>query len=133
MKKICFTACLLYLCLSAAAQNTMQQGQITIAPNPQVNLLVEVHKNANAKKMSLPGYRIQIIQDGSREEIRTQKSLVLKRFPEIRAYEVYEQPFFKLRVGNFTNRFEAYKLLSNLKSTFPLSFIVPDKVDPSEL
>jgi len=110
-----------------------QTGQITIVPNPQVTLLIEVHKNANAQKLSLPGFRVQIIQDGSREEIRKQKSVLLQKFPGVRVYEVYEQPFFKLRAGDFTNRFEAYKLLSDLKSVFPLSFIVPDKINPAEL
>lgn len=123
----------LFLCLCGIVHAAAQPGQITIAPNPQVALLLEVHKNANAKKLSLPGFRVQIIQDGSREEIRKQKALLLQKFPGVRVYEVYEQPFFKLRAGDFTNRFEAYKLLTDLKSVFPLSFIVPDKINPAEL
>ncbi|OWY22171.1 SPOR domain-containing protein [Sphingobacteriales bacterium UPWRP_1] len=130
MKKIYLA---LLLCLCGIVHAAAQTGQITIAPNPQVALLLEVHKNANAKKISLPGFRVQIIQDGSREEIRKQKAVLLQKFTGVRAYEVYEQPFFKLRAGDFTNRFEAHKLLSDLKSVFPLAFIVPDKINPAEL
>ncbi|OWY19468.1 SPOR domain-containing protein [Sphingobacteriales bacterium UPWRP_1] len=130
MRKMYFAMC---LCLCTIVYAAAQTGQITIVPNPQVTLLIEVHKNANAQKLSLPGFRVQIIQDGSREEIRKQKSVLLQKFPGVRVYEVYEQPFFKLRAGDFTNRFEAYKLLSDLKSVFPLSFIVPDKINPAEL
>jgi hypothetical protein len=108
-------------------------GNISVAPNYQVNMLVEAHKNANAKKHTTHGFRVQIIQESSREEVRKQKALLLKKFPSLRAYEVYEQPFFKLRVGDYSNRFDAFKALNDLKSTFPVSFIVSDKVNISEL
>ncbi|QQS29785.1 MAG: SPOR domain-containing protein [Sphingobacteriales bacterium] len=108
-------------------------GIISILPNHQVNMLIEAHKNANAKKHTTQGFRVQIIQDSSREAVRQQKAALLKKFPQLRAYEVYDQPFFKLRVGDYLHRFEAFKVMHDLKSTFPASFIVQDKVNISEL
>ena len=33
-------------------------------------------------------------------------------YPELKVYEQYEAPFFKIRVGDFTNRFDAYRVFS---------------------
>ncbi len=136
-KKIGLTGFLAFVLLSMVLGSSVsalaQTSVMGMQPNAQVNLMVEAHKKANAKKHTTAGFRVQIIQDSSRDEIRQQKGVLLKKFPAMRAYELYEQPYFKLRVGDFTNRFDAYVALTNLKTAFPLAFIVADKVNISEL
>jgi hypothetical protein len=51
-----------------------------------------------------------------------------KQFPRESCYVIYEQPYYKLRVGDYTNRFEATDMLNQMLSTYTGAFIVKDKV-----
>lgn len=42
------------------------------------------------------------------------KAKLYKQFPRESCYVIYEQPYYKLRVGDFTNRFEATDLLNQM-------------------
>lgn len=47
---------------------------------------------------------------------------------DLPTYVVYMQPYYRVRVGNFTSRAEAQRALSAVERQFPGSFIVPDTV-----
>jgi uncharacterized protein YceK len=47
---------------------------------------------------------------------------------DLPTYVVYMQPYYRVRVGNFTSRAEAQRALSAIERQFPGSFIVPDTV-----
>lgn len=92
------------------------------------NLLVKRHMAINSSKMTMPGYRVQVYYGSQRAkgmEIRTE---VLKKFPQIPAYIIYQQPNFKLRLGDFKTRMEAMKLLDEVRHDYPQAFIVKDEV-----
>jgi len=50
------------------------------------------------------------------------------RFPGVPAYLTYQQPNFKVRVGDYRSRFEAQKFLKEIDGMFPSGFIVPEDV-----
>ncbi|NNC82174.1 MAG: SPOR domain-containing protein [Flavobacteriales bacterium] len=76
------------------------------------------------------GYRIQLIF-GSRGEVSNARSRFLSRF-RYAAYETYLPPNFRLRVGDFINRFQAEKALRDLRGSFPNAYIVRDKIEVPE-
>ena len=61
------------------------------------------------------------------------KSDFLAIYPEVPSYLLYQQPNFKIRVGNFRSKLEAYKFMRSLPSAFSNSFIVNDEIVIPEL
>lgn len=90
--------------------------------------LVDRHKKANATKMSMSGFRIQIYFGSERAKATEIRADFSKNFPEIASYLIYQQPYFKIRVGDFKTRIEASGFLNKLEDHYTTSFIVPDEV-----
>lgn len=79
------------------------------------------------------GYRIQIYSDNKKQAARDEKAKFLSSFSGVKAHEIYQQPYFKIRVGDFKTKLEAYKFQREIYLQFPNSFIVKDEIDINEL
>jgi hypothetical protein len=94
----------------------------------QITELVNKHISINQKKQSMPGYRVQIYFGAKRDKATELKADFNQNFPDIPAYLLYQQPNFKVRVGDCKTRLEATKILDNIKNTYEVAFIVKDDV-----
>ncbi len=118
--------------MEEAPQNMGQQPapitrNIQINADPRIDRLVQAHIRS-AKKNKVEGFRIQIIQDTDRKDMEEAKHRFRGAFPQLKLYETYDPPFYKLRAGNFTDRFEAYHYYQRIKPNFTRAFIVRDTV-----
>ncbi len=107
-------------------------GKIKIIKDDKISWLIEQHKKINEENNTIPGYRVQIYSDsGSGAKLRTQREQrkFIDKYTEIGSYLVYEEPYFKLRVGNFRTRLDARRLLEEISSEYSYAFIVPDKIE----
>ena len=66
-----------------------------------VQVLVNRHITINQAKRTMPGYRIQIYFGSDRTKANEIKTDFLHVFPNISTYLVYQQPNFKIRVGDY--------------------------------
>lgn len=104
-------------------------GTFNLDISPDVEALLAKYITASQyQQITQPGYRVQVSQSTKRDQIRLQEAQIKERFPQIATYEIYQAPNFKLRVGNFDNRIEAYSLYRQLKPQFSSSFIVEDVI-----
>lgn len=108
-----------------AQSNTIQEKKI--------EKLNEKHKENCDKKGTIPGYRVQIHFGSDREKAKDEKAKFLKLYSEVPAYENYQQPNFKIRVGDFRTRLEAQKFLKDIKNDFSSSFVVTDEINYPKL
>ena len=92
------------------------------------NILVRRHIAINSAKMSMPGYRVQIYYGSQRAKASEMRTEFMKKFPGVPAYLFYQQPNFKVRLGDFKTRLEAMKLLEEIKNEYSSAFIVKDEV-----
>jgi len=90
--------------------------------------LIKKHILLNSTKQTVPGYRIQLFFGGQRDKAYEIRSEYLKEFPQTGAYVIYQQPNFKVRVGDCHTRLEAMKLLKEVQPFFNAAFIVKDEV-----
>jgi len=91
--------------------------------------LIESYKKANYASPGIDGFRVQILSDaGNNAKERAQSSLVdfEQKFPGIPVYLTYQQPNFKVRCGDFRTKAEARRLLNEVSSQFPGSYVVRD-------
>lgn len=91
-------------------------------------LLAERYRKIAAAKMSRPGYRIQIYFGTDRLKAQELRADFMRSFPESGAYLVYQQPNFKVRVGDFKSRIEALGFLNTLNDRYTPAFVVPDEI-----
>ena len=105
-----------------------QDSSIIITKDSRFDELVNKQKIQNQINQSMHGYRIQIYFGGIRQKASEVKLDFNSRFPDIQAYLSYQQPNFKVRIGDYRNRFEAQKFLKEIEGLYPTSFIVPDDV-----
>jgi hypothetical protein len=97
-----------------------------------VTWLVEKYNNQNQTKPIINGYRVQIYFDSgnqSKKKANDVKTQFLAKNPDIPCYLVYQSPNFKVRVGDFRTRYEAYKFYREIKNDFPSAFIVKDEIN----
>ena len=99
----------------------------------KANRLVEKHKKINVLRRTMPGYRVQIYFGDQRQEAIDLKTSFQAANPGIPAYVVYQQPHFKVRVGDFKTRLEATGFLSRMQGILDQAFIVPDEVKLPDL
>lgn len=86
----------------------------------------------NSKLKGVPGYRIRIFSDsgiGAKEEQQKVRARFLTLFPETDAYNKYDEPFFKVYVGDCRTRSEALKLYDRIKKKFPNPILVEDYIN----
>lgn len=99
----------------------------------KAEILVEKHKRINVLKRTMPGYRIQLYFGDQRQQALDMKVAFQTAYPGTAAYVVYQQPHFKVRVGDFKTRLEATGFLTKMQGGFEQAFIVPDEVKLPEL
>lgn len=96
----------------------------------RVNTLIQKHIAINeAKKEKINGYRVQIHFGAEKAKAMEIKTKFASEYQKIPTYFDYQQPYFKVRVGNFRTKLEAYKLLQEISGEFSGGFIVTDEIE----
>ncbi|MFN4082999.1 MAG: SPOR domain-containing protein [Bacteroidia bacterium] len=116
-----------FFCLSHVI--LAQQTNITLIPDHSLDSLIEYNKQLNAGIYTTDGFRIQLYSGNNRTYAEDLKAEIFKNYPQVSTYLSYQQPHFKLRVGDFRNRFEALKLYHELLAQYNQAIIVPDKIN----
>ncbi len=100
----------------------------SVHQSPEISALMEQYKTFNRKREGIDGYRLQISYTDVREDAYKGKAAMYREFPELKSYVEYEQPYYKLRIGDFRTRLEATYYLQQVIVLYPGAFIVKDKV-----
>jgi hypothetical protein len=75
------------------------------------------------------GFRVQLYSTTSIDEINARKAEAEAMFPEEWFHVVYDAPAYKLRGGNFLQRFEADRFAKQLSARgFVNAWVVPERV-----
>jgi hypothetical protein len=104
------------------------QNRVTYTQSEKVTTLLNRYLEENRTKQKMDGYRVQLHFGNDRDKAREVKSKFLNSYQTVQAYESYQQPNFRIRVGDFRTRIEALKCLKEIKSEFPSAFVVTDEI-----
>lgn len=108
------------------------KGQVKIIQDPRIAHLVSKHVEINRKAGGIKGYRIQVFfTSGTQAKNQALKvrSDINTHYSEIDCYIVYEAPYFKVRVGDFRTRNEAFKVFKEISKDYPSAFLVEDMIE----
>ncbi|MDR2907039.1 MAG: SPOR domain-containing protein [Bacteroidales bacterium] len=101
----------------------------------RVERLVNKHIEHN-RAASVNGFRINIFSqsgNNSRSAALVAQTAFTEKFPELKSYISFEEPYFKVKIGNFRTRLEASAALEQLKDHYPQAYVVRDALDVKDL
>ena len=134
MKKI-FFAFLIFIVYRSNGQDVVDSNSITVRKDPRIDLLVKKQAQINEEttrdsRKTGKGFRLLVINTTKRDDAIAAKAKVYTNFPELKAYLLYQSPYYKLKVGNFKDRKEAEEYQKKMKYYFPSGvFIMNDIIE----
>lgn len=130
MKRILLIA---LICTFSLVLNAQQRGSLNVEQDSRIEKLIKKQQSLYNLDSTMSGYRVQIFMEIGNDAVRhaeAVKKQFTNAFPEIPVYLSYEQPYYRLRVGNFRSRIEAEKYLRLIKPQFNLAFVTADNIFP---
>jgi hypothetical protein len=113
--------------------NAPTGSQASVRPSNDVTAKVDAAMDqlaiANKSVRYAQGYRIQIYSGNNRDEANSARNRSYALFPEITPHIVYNQPTFRVKVGDFVDRMDAQRVYAGLLADFPNAMVVQDKVE----
>ena len=131
MKGVLFLA-FLFLFNAVSAQDS---STVVVHKDPRIDQLVKKQIEVNEfttreARRFVQGFRILIISSNDRIKVNEAKIKVYQNFPELKAYLLYQSPYYKLKAGNFKDQKEAEAYLKKIQLYFPTGvYIIRDTIE----
>jgi hypothetical protein len=129
-----FNACFLVLFFFTAW--AYAQNNITYNLEKGVDLVEQQYVDAWKRIKKIEGFRIQITSFSgvnSKTLIENTTEQFKQNFSNTPYSITYFEPNFRLRVGNYRTKLEAYKALQKIAPLFPGAFVIKDQIDFKDL
>lgn len=124
---------LLLILLLGTSAFSLAQIQVRYDKEPIVDSVSNAYERAWKAVKYIEGYRIQLVASSSKSGAQNVYNDFKNSYPEVSAYLSYTEPTFRVRVGNFKNRIDAYRFLMRIQGQFPGAFITKDKISFREI
>ncbi len=108
------------------------QGSISIVQSSHIKDIVNMHVEGSTLKKGISGYRIQVYS-GSSKSAKNNALQIISNFrtnyKHVEPHLSYNEPNFKVRVGDFRTKSEALKFMKEIKNKYNTAFIIQDFID----
>ena len=120
---------------SQSYSTNRSRGRVEIKGDVAVAQLVQKHIELNERIRTIPGYRIQVASlsgTSSKNRAFEMKERIREAYPGVEAYVVFDEPNFKVKVGDFRTRLDAFVFLQQIRTDFP-GTIIRDNIYPTQI
>ena len=128
-----FFLCIPLIVFSQNDTTRSSKGYIISVNEKGIDKLVNKYKAIQKSKGGINGWRVQLKFKAKEAEIIQIKLNFIKLYPEIPVYLKYDEPYYKIRVGNCRTKLQAIKIQHLISKNFPGSYIVPEVINLSQL
>ncbi len=100
--------------------------------DPRLEKMLNWHIEMNEKIDGIDGFRVEIFFSSeldAKAQALNKKLEFLSEYPDYVVHVTYDSPNFRVRVGDFRTKNEALELYKKIKKSYPVAFIVADKID----
>jgi hypothetical protein len=107
-------------------------GQVRISLDSLVEANYYKLLTQSSSLTGVPGYRIRIYSEsgvGAKEQQQRVRANFLSLYPDVDAYYRYDEPYFKVYVGDCRMRSEALELYDRIRKNFPNPILVEDYIN----
>jgi hypothetical protein len=113
------------------------EGKVEIIQDKKIDELLGKYIECNTQKNTITGYRICIFSESKQGIAKTKagdiRTKFISNYPGIDASIRYERPDWRVFVGNYRSRTEAFRLKKQIEPMFPNAYIVETQIDLSKL
>ncbi len=131
MNKIISFVFFLALGANLFSQNNYS-GNVQVITDSKIDSLVQLHKEYNQKHPLITGYRIQILKasgNNALDIIEKSEAEFSERYENIPVYLTFNEPDYRVRVGDFRTRLEAEKFLKKISRKYPGAWVIQDEIN----
>jgi hypothetical protein len=148
MRKIFLLLGLLGLSFGVFAQNTNSstpipivtelqthnagEGTVTIRQSETITQIHSIRYLHNAKSPGMEGYRIRIFFELGQFARKNSEDIMqafMEKYPGVPVYQNYQNPYWKVSVGDYRSREEAIKFYNQIIKDYPKAFIIPERIN----
>lgn len=107
-------------------------GKVHLYQDAETKLLLNDFSDAKKKEEGMKGFRVQIFFGSghvARENANKIRNEFVSTYKDIAAHVLFEEPNFKVRVGDFRSKSEALKVLVEIRLKYKGAYIVTDFIE----
>lgn len=112
--------------------NLLQEFRAENGINPttarMVSLGSKVIDKKSGKRVKVRGFRVQIFSGSSRSDAYAVQSRFQTSYRDIGSYVTYDEPNYRVKVGDFRSRSEATNFMRELRSQYSNVFVFTEDV-----
>ncbi|MDH5382465.1 MAG: hypothetical protein OEW75_16550 [Cyclobacteriaceae bacterium] len=106
--------------------NTVDTTLQSFVINESLNQVIDSISVLQLKENKVSGFTVLVHTGTSREEALAIKGQLVNIITDFESEVIFQQPFFKVKIGKFQKQIQAVSLLNRLKNDFPKAIVVPD-------
>lgn len=114
---------------SSEAGTTVARAEPGNHVNNRVAVLMDTVASVNRGIKYAQGYRILAYNGSERETVMNLRKSIIRRVPGEQEYLTYQQPNFRLKIGDYFSRMEAQQVLNQLRDLIPNAQIVQEEIN----
>jgi hypothetical protein len=127
-------AVIFVLLLISTLSFAQKPGTVSVTADHRIDSLLSKRLAINREAargsfISADGFRVQIFSGSERSQAYAEQARFKSMYPLVGSYINYNQPNYKIRVGDFRTRMEAEKFMHALRPAFPSLFIFSEKIN----
>ena len=103
-------------------------GRTGIAADEVRYLSPTVSGTSRGGKYNGNGFRVQIYYGPNRDEAMRRKAEFMRHYPGVPTYLLYASPTYRVKVGDYRRREDAYTMFREANGTYSPCMIVPDNI-----
>lgn len=129
--KVIVSLILLGIAAVTMGQDTVS-GHVRVIQDARVDTLMKKYVEYNKIDPRINGWRVEIFFEAgnySKKQAMEARAGFVEKYPDIPSYLLFQQPYYKVRVGDFRTKIEAEKLLKEIEKDYPNAFVVTDEIN----
>lgn len=108
---------------------TINVDSTALPVNDRLNIVLDTAAAYNrATTKYIDGFTIQVYGGNNRTRAQDYRLDIIRNFPDVMPKMVFEQPNYKVRIGQYYTRLEAQELFRDIKSVFPRAILIPTRI-----
>ncbi len=131
MRKAGFIILLISIHFSLFSQE-IPEGHVQIIQDARIDTLLSKITYKNEQNPGIDGWRVEIFFEAgnySKQQARDAQSNFVRNHPNVPVYLLFQEPYYKVRVGDFRTKMEAEKLQKEIEREYPNAFVVSDEIN----
>jgi len=107
-------------------------AQVEVVADGRLQTILEKHVEYNRMAQTTKGFRIKVATytgEGAKNNAFNLKSNLLKAYPRLRSYVIFDEPYFVVKLGDFTTKLDAYATFIEIKNQIPTALIIQDHIN----